>query len=73
MFIQMSSYVDELLNDFEIIESKPVKRLPYVPGARQHLLSSLTTDLDVLLLLVLSRLILGSDDATRHYVDGQTE
>ena len=33
MFIQMSSYVDELLNDFELTECKPVKRLPYVPHA----------------------------------------
>ena len=33
MFIQMSSYVDELLNDFEMTECKPVKRLPYDPDA----------------------------------------
>ena len=33
MFIQMSSYVDELLADFEMSDCKPVKRLPYVPDA----------------------------------------
>ena len=33
MFIQMSSYVDELLADFEMSDCKPVKRFPYVPDA----------------------------------------
>ena len=33
MFIQMSSYADELLADFEMSDCKPVKRLPYVPDA----------------------------------------
>ena len=31
MFIQMSSYIDELLTDFEMSDCKPVSKLPYVP------------------------------------------
>ena len=30
MFIQMSSYIDELLTDFEMSDCKPVSKLPYV-------------------------------------------
>ena len=49
MFIQISSYVDELLADFEMSDCKPVKRLSYVPALLQHLLSSLMTDHDTIL------------------------
>ena len=40
-------------NDFEMTECKPLKRLPYVPDASATSTQQLTTDLDMLLLLVL--------------------